>query len=372
MYSDKSSLDKFYTKPSVAISCLSLLNLSEYDAIIEPSAGSGSFFNNITHPNKIGLDLAPEENLLIEKQDWFEYRINQDFRNVLIVGNPPFGKRNKLSIDFIKHAASFNNVKCIAFVLPNVFNKHTLQKHIPDRFRLKEVLVLPRDSFTLNNEDYHVPCSFYIFEESEGDCLRFNPELFTETEHFTYGTRDNSDFFVMGAAPKVLKSHSEVNPNNRGNWILVKDGFDVEEVKNNFLNTNWVGNSSANGGVFWLTRPEMIKIYQEQNSGNLKKTNLSKALNSLFEKEDSPQKISKKMLLLNPEDWTYVFTNKNIPLHIEKHIHKYFKVTKNKHFILEINKIFNMLDSDLSITNKSFEIAKKRLYLNKVYISLLS
>lgn len=162
MYSKKGYLDKFYTKRTVAKTCLNELNLLEYDCVIEPSAGDGSFFNLIEHENKIGLDLMPGTSV-IAQQNWFDYKIDTKFKRVLIVGNPPFGKRNKLSIQFITHACSFENVKTLAFILPNVFMKHTLQKYIPARFRLKAILPLQENSFEIDGVDCHVPCSFFYF-----------------------------------------------------------------------------------------------------------------------------------------------------------------------------------------------------------------
>lgn len=261
MYSNKVELDKFYTKKEVAIACIDYLDLEEYDLIIEPSAGSGSFFNNINTNNKIGLDLFPE-NENIKQADWFKYSISQEYKNVLIVGNPPFGKRNHLSKKFIEHAASFENVKTIAFILPNVYNKHTLQKIVPKSFRLKDIINLPRNSFQINGEDYHVPCSFFIFDKSNGNCLRFNPDNYKETKDWRYGTKDDYDFFVMGASLKTVKDKPEET--NRGYYIKVKNGKSIETIKDNFKNGNWEGYSSATGGVSWLTKPEVVKSYSEQ------------------------------------------------------------------------------------------------------------
>lgn len=258
-YSDKIELDKFYTKESVAIECLKKLDLSEYDMVIEPSAGSGAFFNNIEHKNKIGLDLLPESPL-ISKQDWFEYEIDQKFENALVIGNPPFGKRNKLSGEFIKHACSFNNVKTIAFILPNVYNKHTLQKHFSKDFRLKKVVDLGDNAFEIDGEEYHVPCSFYIFDKSEGECLRFRAEDWTESKDWTFGDCKDYSFYVMGAAPKRLKM--KPHKNNRGYYIKVKDGIEVSGVRRKFRHNLWNGNSSANGGVAWLTKPELVYQYE--------------------------------------------------------------------------------------------------------------
>ena len=34
-------------------------------------------------------------------------------------------------------------------------------------------------------------------------------------------------------------------------------------LENKFKNCKWTGLSSANGGVFWLTKPELIKLYSD-------------------------------------------------------------------------------------------------------------
>jgi len=259
LYSENVDLDKFYTKPSVAMDCLSYLDLDSYDLIIEPSAGSGSFFHNISHDNKVGLDLLPESDDIIE-EDWFEYKINSKYKKVLVVGNPPFGKRNKLSGNFIKHACGFNNVQTIAFVLPHVYNKHTLQKNFSDEYRLKQVIDLGENAFEINGEEYHVPCSFYIFDKSDGKCLRFDPEKWMESSDWVFGTKDDFSFFVMGASPKTLKM--KPSKNNRGYYIKVKDGVKVSHVRRKFRNNLWIANSSANGGVAWLSKPELVFSYE--------------------------------------------------------------------------------------------------------------
>ena len=43
----KDELDRFYTLEPIVNKCLNLLSLEQYDCIIEPSAGNGSFSNKI-------------------------------------------------------------------------------------------------------------------------------------------------------------------------------------------------------------------------------------------------------------------------------------------------------------------------------------
>jgi len=263
MYSKKIEMDKFYTKSKIAELCISKINIEEYDLIIEPSAGNGAFLNILIDNKKestdvIGIDISPEnENIL--KKDWFLFNIDKKYNKVLIIGNPPFGKRNKLSKKFITHSASFDNVKTIAFILPNVFKKHTLQKVIPKDFRIKEIIELPKNSFMIENKEYHVPCSFFIFDKSLGKCLRFDESKYTETPDWNFSNKEDYDFFILGASPKtILKTP---NKNNRGYYIKIKNNKNLNNIIKKFESIKWNGNSSVSGGVSWFTKPEIVKIY---------------------------------------------------------------------------------------------------------------
>lgn len=261
----KENLDKFYTKRNVALNLINKIDLSDFDCIIEPSAGAGNFSEQIEHENIIALDLKPENKNIIE-QDWFEYNIPEEYNNVIVIGNPPFGIRNNLSKKFIKHALIFDNVKTIAFVLPNVYNKHTNQNVFPKEWKLINIIPLEKNSFTLNGEDYNVPCSFFIWtKENSNIDLRYN-ENDHKTEDFEFVLKKNineADFFTMGASPRVIKNREEVDPKNRGYYI--KSKIDLNVLKERFKTIEWskFGNSSANGGVSWYTKSELIKVYEE-------------------------------------------------------------------------------------------------------------
>ena len=274
MYSEKVSLDKFYTKPNVVLKCIEHIDFSIYDFVIEPSAGSGAFFHQIPHKNKIGLDLEPEADGIVYG-DWFNYKIDNQYQKVLVIGNPPFGKRNHLSKKFIQHTCSFDSVYTIAFILPDVYNKHTLQKSVSPSFRLKEIIKLEDDAFLVDGNSYHVPCSFFIFEKSTGPCLRFNHELYKETQHWRYGDKNNYDFFVLGAAINSIKDVP--TDTNRGYYIKVKRGIKVDSVKQNFKNLKPITFSSVSGGVAWITKPELVKIYKENITHENSSPNISKS-----------------------------------------------------------------------------------------------
>ena len=257
-----SGLDKYYTKRQVAFFCLEKLHLKNYDLIIEPSAGNGAFYDQIPCKNKIGIDIAPE-NAHIIQQDFLKYKVEGAYKNVLIVGNPPFGINNILSTEFLKHSFRFENVQTVAFILPNVYNKHTRQKIIPKNWRIKNICPLPKNSFVFENQTKHVPCSFFIFDKSKGKDLRFRPEKYQDTQDFTFGTKNDFDIFVFGASPTKITTNP--TKNNRGYFL--KSKISVAQLIKNIQSIEWKGNSCANGGVFWLTKPEFCYAYSKAICG---------------------------------------------------------------------------------------------------------
>ena len=267
MYSTKIDNDKFYTKKSTAKICIDIIDFSIYDFVIEPSAGSGSILSQIPHENKLGIDISPEGYDIV-KMSWFDYTIPDSYSKVLVIGNPPFGIRNNLSKKFIQHAVGFPNVYTVAFILPNVYNKHTMQRVISKEYRIKTALPLPENSFEIKGKSYHVPCTFYVFEKSEGLDLRFDPSLYEETTDWKYGTKLDYDFYVMGASFEVKDKPEK---NNRGYYIKVNPDKDMIAVRDNFEKLRALRKqgkinqySSVNGGVAWITKPELVKIYKEE------------------------------------------------------------------------------------------------------------
>lgn len=153
-------LDKFYTKPHIAKQCLNFL----YDKLplvntmtfIEPSAGNGSFSSLVE--DCISLDIKPEAPG-IKEQDFFTF--NPEQGNYITFGNPPFGKRSKMAIDFFNHAATFSEV--IAFILPVSFMKWGVQKELATNWCLYDYFYLEENSFTDKNKEFSVRCVFQIW-----------------------------------------------------------------------------------------------------------------------------------------------------------------------------------------------------------------
>ena len=252
------ALDKYYTRKGVVRRCLEKVEElgHVYDLAIEPSAGNGAFYDEIKHGNKIGIDIDPCHRK-VAKADWLDYNVANVYKKVLVVGNPPFGRYHRLSTAFIERALSFPNVQTIAFILPDVYNKHTRQKVLPLHWRICSITALGRDAFVLDGEDYHVPTSFFVFDKSVGKDLRANPHLYRDTDDFEFGDENDFDVFVFGASPKRVTLHPK--PNNRGYFL--KSKIPVPDLITRIKGVDWTGNSCASGGVYWLTKHEFLEQY---------------------------------------------------------------------------------------------------------------
>lgn len=114
--------DQFFTPKDLAKKCWETfnrevkINTQEY-TFIEPSAGDGSFLH-ILPKGSIGLDIEPRSTG-IQKQDYLTWKPTNTSKKYIVFGNPPFGLRGHLALNFINHSYSFADYVC--FILPQLF-----------------------------------------------------------------------------------------------------------------------------------------------------------------------------------------------------------------------------------------------------------
>jgi predicted RNA methylase len=169
----RNTIDKYYTKSNVVNQCIELIkkyiNITNDDLIIEPSAGNGSFIEKIkTLSNNYKFyDLEPEHTEIL-KQDFLELdykNLKQNFTNIHIIGNPPFGRQASLAIKFIKKCCLFSN--SISFILPKSFKKDSMKKYFEKHYHLIHEIDLLENSFLVNDIESDVPCVFQIWQYKE-------------------------------------------------------------------------------------------------------------------------------------------------------------------------------------------------------------
>ena len=195
----RNTIDKYYTKPTIVDKCINLaiehLKIINEDFIIEPSAGNGSFINEIKNitSNYIFYDLEPEHSEII-KQDYllFDYptNIQNNYNKIHVIGNPPFGRQSSLAIQFIKKSCQFCD--SISFILPKSFKKESMQKSFPINYHLIVQYDIPDNSFLVDNKEHNVPCVFQIWEKK--DFNRIIPPKLTPSNYSFVKKNEEPDF----------------------------------------------------------------------------------------------------------------------------------------------------------------------------------
>jgi hypothetical protein len=189
----RNTKDQFYTKEIVAKTCINKIietisSPSEY-LWIEPSAGNGVFLNNITFP-KIGIDIDPKSSN-IQKQDFLSWSHPKTDKDIIVFGNPPFGRQSSLAKSFITKSCKF--AKIIAFILPRSFVKPSMYNSFDLSFHCVYSIELEKDSFLLNDKSYNTQCVFQIWEKR--DTLRKVDEKI-QPNGFEYVKEDEYDIAI--------------------------------------------------------------------------------------------------------------------------------------------------------------------------------
>jgi hypothetical protein len=155
-------LDQFYTKKHIASIYYSklqeLIDINDYDYIIEPSAGNGSFYSLLSEQQRIGIDLQPKYEGIIE-MDFFDYKPPNG--KICFIGNPPFGKNSSLAIQFFNQCAQYGSI--IAFIIPKTFKRVSVQNQLDLNFHLIHSEDLPLKPCCFNPK-MDAKCCFQVWE----------------------------------------------------------------------------------------------------------------------------------------------------------------------------------------------------------------
>jgi hypothetical protein len=186
-------LDKFYTIPTCSKKCIDkiceLYDIKKWDLIVEPSAGNGSFLNQIPSNNKIGIDISPEQPNII-KQDFFDYSPPSNKTNILVIGNPPFGRVSSLAIKFFNYSATWANV--IAFIIPRTFRKISVQNKLDNMFHLVYDEEISNNPCCFSPQ-MMVKCCFQIWEKKKTKRQVIDlPTTHTDWEFLKLGPNDTN------------------------------------------------------------------------------------------------------------------------------------------------------------------------------------
>ena len=252
----KDKLDRFYTSEDIAKYCLSLLQLKDFDCVIEPSAGSGSFSKLID--GCFAYDIDPKDTS-IKKQDWFllDKDIFKGYNNILVVGNPPFGEYNKLAIDFFNESAKFAN--CIAFILPMSFHKNSVKRRLNKKFHLMLEINLENCEFMICGEEAtKVSCVFQIWVKKTYD----REDVINKKNnsiYFEFVKKENADFSIRRVGALYGKCSFNKDVSNASNYFIKNNSGISNDVFLDIVNSISYTDAIYAVGPKSLTKWELIE-----------------------------------------------------------------------------------------------------------------
>lgn len=240
----RDKLDKYYTPPELAEYVVSKTeeiigeqNITEY---IEPSAGAGVFLDYLEYLDKpyLAYDIEPEDSRVME-QDYLELELDYK-RGRCVIGNPPFGWGNTLSVKFYKKSIKLADY--IAFIQPISQLDNNIQMYEFD-------LVYSEDLGLHNYSGKQLRCCFNIYKRPQGNKLnkRHNYKL-KDVTIIEYVRGENSVIppgydYVMGVwgTGCVGKVPNKVGQYCRECYFYIKN----KELKNKVLDVlesyDWKG-----------------------------------------------------------------------------------------------------------------------------------
>ena len=272
-------LDKFYTIPSVAQICLDAIGerypWTSWDLVVEPGAGNGAFLTRIPVANRIGLDIAPQHEGILQ-HDFLTWSPPPGMTNILVVGNPPFGRISSLAIKFFNHAAHWSST--IAFIVPRTFRRVSVQNKLAANFHLEYDMDIPMEPCAFQ-PPIAAKCCFQIWRRSAD--LRpivAMPTVHPDWDFLPFGPLDDNDQptppngadFVIhaygGQCGRIVSvGLGELRPKS-WHWIRANIGLDM--LRERFQGLDYsVGNQTARQNS--IGRGELVRLYTEAYGGDV-------------------------------------------------------------------------------------------------------
>ena len=238
------SLDQFYTKEDIAanyyVQLQTIVNVGDFDVILEPSAGKGSFFKLLPHSKRKGIDVEPKCPD-IEQMDYFNFNPKQN-NTYLVIGNPPFGRISSIAVKFFNKSATFAD--CIAFIIPRTFKRVSIQNKLSLDFKLVHSEDLPMEPCCFEPK-MSAKCCFQIWTRASPQRQKV---IYDEThEDFTFlkhGSKDaNNQPTPPLGADFVMKAYGsncgeiveqELQKLTTKSWHWIKSNIDANRLKQRF------------------------------------------------------------------------------------------------------------------------------------------
>lgn len=261
----KIELDKYYTSKELAKYCVEKTKeiIGEENIIewLEPSAGAGAFLDYLDD-NYSAYDIAPEDDRII-KQDFLKLNLKYK-KGRCIIGNPPFGRGNSLSMAFYKKSVEIAD--SIAFIMPISQLNNNIQLYDFD-------LIYSEDLGERIYSGVKLHCCFNIYRRPKNGMLNKKPNYKLKDIEIKEYRRDGREIkipsnydYAMGSfgAGCVGKEIANTGQYALECYFYIKN----DKLRNKILyilkNTNWKEISKGISGTYRLPQWKIYKYIKEQ------------------------------------------------------------------------------------------------------------
>lgn len=235
--SNKLHLDKYYTSIGMAKYCINktfeIIGKENITEIIEPSAGNGSFSNQL---DCISYDIEPECKG-ITKQDFLELEMEYK-KGRLFIGNPPYGRSFRLGTSFYAKCCKYGDY--ISFILPIRQLNNSRHLHQFD-------LIYSENLGIVEFSGKNVHCCFNIYKRPNNGKL--NPKPKNKLNDITIVKKDprsdkykntiNYDLRISAwgkPVGRILKDDEHLNMEFK---IIINNNSLKSEIINFFKTVDW-------------------------------------------------------------------------------------------------------------------------------------
>lgn len=252
----KINLDKYYTPVELADKLIQLtfniIGVDNISEIIEPSAGNGSFSDAL---NCIAYDIEPEKDYII-KQDFLKLELEYKEKR-LIIGNPPFGIKNTLSVRFIKKSLEIADY--VAFIQP-------ISQYKTNNYKKADLIY----SEILSDVIYSgikVKTCFNIYKRNINKIYvkeKLLDVTIIESRRGRNNINDMGDLRINAWGSNIGKPINEPNKFTKEFIFKINNPKLKEKIINTIINIDWEKEYFKTTGAFNLTQQMVVKTLKEK------------------------------------------------------------------------------------------------------------
>ncbi|MBQ2396944.1 MAG: hypothetical protein II304_07930 [Bacteroidales bacterium] len=260
--------DKYYTPIALANHCwdkvLEVIGEQNISEIIEPSCGDGSFYHHYKMTPHFGYDIEPECNYTgVTKADFLQVPITYLYGR-LIIGNPPYGRGNSLSMAFYKKSVQIADY--IAFILPISQFNNNIQLYDFD-------LIYSEDLGEQNYSGVTLQCCFNIYKRPVSGELNKKPDYKLSDVKIVEYRRDGRQLnipdgydyamgtFGAGCVGKTIHIQGQYALEC---YFYIKRPEIKEKVLKVLKNSDWKSVAKGISGTYRLPQWKILKYLKEQ------------------------------------------------------------------------------------------------------------